>query len=68
MVLGRGVVLAGWTGENGVLRPNVTGLLLPLDAGHWQGQFGIGFEMGYRQDKKKSKRKNPLGTGKGMWH
>lgn len=65
---GAGLSLRGGPVRMAFSAQNVTGLLLPLDAGHWQGQFGIGFEMGYRQDKKKSKRKNPLGTGKGMWH
>lgn len=47
---------------------NVPGLIWPLDAGHWQGQAGLSFDIGYAKDKKKKRRKNDLGTGKGMWH
>lgn len=47
---------------------NVAGILYPLDAGHWSGQFGAAFEFGYAKDKKKKKKKGDLGTGKGMWH
>jgi len=48
---------------------NVVGILQPLNAGHWSGQVGVGFEFGYAKDKKKSKRKKgDLGTGAGMWH
>lgn len=65
---GAGLSLRGGPLRMAFSAQNVPGLLLPLESGHWQGRFGIGFELGYRQDKKKSKRKNPLGTGKGMWH
>ena len=50
---------------------NVVGILQPLNAGHWSGQVGVGFEFGYAKDKKKSKpkrKKGDLGTGAGMWH
>jgi len=65
---GAGLSLRGGPIRMAMSAQNVPGLLFPLESGHWQGQFGIGIELGYRQDKKKSKRKDPLGTGKGMWH
>jgi hypothetical protein len=45
----------------------VPGFLLPLESRHMQGQAGLSFDMGYAKDKKR-RRKNDLGTGKGMWH
>ena len=42
-------------------------LLLPLASGNWQAQVGMALELGYAQKKPKRK-KNDLGTGKGMWH
>jgi hypothetical protein len=63
---GSGLSLRGGPVRLSVSARNVPGLLLPLDAGHWQGQVGISFDMGYAQ--KKKRRKNDLGTGKGMWH
>lgn len=65
---GAGLSLRGGPLRMAFSAQNIPGMLFPLESGHWQGQFGIGLELGYRQDKKKSKRKNPLGTGKGMWH
>ena len=64
---GSGLSLRGGPVRLSVSARNVPGLLLPLDAGHWQGQVGLSFDMGYAQ-KKKKRRKNDLGTGKGMWH
>lgn len=65
---------AGLSLRGGPLRMNfsarhVPGLIWPLDAGHWQGQAGVSLDIGYGKDRKKRKRrKNDLGTGKGMWH
>lgn len=64
---GSGLSLRGGPVRLSVSARNVPGLLLPLDAGHWQGQVGVSFDVGYAQ-KKKKRRKNDLGTGKGMWH
>lgn len=47
---------------------NVAGILYPMQAGHWSGQVGVAFEFGYAKDKKKTKKKGDLGSGKGMWH
>lgn len=63
---GSGLSLRGGPVRLSVSARNVPGLLLPLGAGHWQGQVGISFDVGYAQ--KKKRRKNDLGTGKGMWH
>lgn len=64
---GSGLSLRGGPIRLSVAARNVPGFLFPLDAGHWHGQVGVSFDMGYAQ-KKKKRRKNDLGTGKGMWH
>lgn len=64
---GSGLSLRGGPFRLSMSARNVPGYIRPLDAGHWQGQFGISLDFGYGQDRKK-RRKNDLGTGKGMWH
>ena len=64
---GSGISLRGGPIRFSASARHVPGLLLPLEAGHWQGQAGLSFDIGYVQ-KQKKRRKNDLGTGKGMWH
>lgn len=64
---GGGLSLRGGPIRLSVSARHIPGLLLPLESGHWQGQAGISIDMGYRE-KKSGRKKNDLGTGKGMWH
>lgn len=64
---GAGLSLRGGPLRFSASARHIPGLIWPLDSGHWQGQAGVSFDIGYRQKKPKRK-KNDLGTGKGMWH
>jgi hypothetical protein len=64
---GGGLALRGGPLRVTVSARHVPGLLLPLASGNWQAQVGMALELGYAQKKPKRK-KNDLGTGKGMWH
>ena len=65
---GAGLSLRGGPLRIAASAQNVPGLLYPLESGHWQGQFGIGFEMGYKKEKQKRRKSGQPATGKGMWH
>ncbi len=64
---GGGLSLRGGPIRLSISSRHVPGFLLPLESRHMQGQAGLSFDMGYAKDKKR-RRKNDLGTGKGMWH
>ena len=66
-LFGGGVSLRGGPVRLSVSARHIPGLMYPLEAGHWQAQFGLSFEGGYGQ-KRTKRRKNDLGSGKGMWH
>ena len=66
-LFGGGVSLRGGPVRLSVSARHIPGLIYPLETGHWQAQFGLSFEGGYGQ-KRTKRRKNDLGTGKGMWH
>ena len=65
---GGGLSLRGGPLRLAVSAQHIPGLIDPLDAGHWQGQVGLGFELGYKRDKKKARKKGDPRSGKGMWH
>lgn len=65
---GGGLSLRGGPVRLAMSAQNVVGLILPLEAGHWQGRVSLGFEMGYAKDKKSRRKPGDLGTGRGMWH
>jgi len=65
---GGGLSLRGGPLRLAVSAQHIPGLIAPFDAGHWQGQVGVGFEMGYKKEKKKTRKKGRVATGKGMWH
>ena len=65
---GGGLSLRGGPVRLSLSARHIPGLMYPLETGHWQGQCGLSFELGYAADKGSKRRKNDLGTGKGMWH
>ena len=64
---GGGLSLRGGPVRLSLSARHIPGLMYPLEAGHWQAQFGLSFEAGYARERTK-RRKNDLGTGQGMWH
>lgn len=64
---GGGLSVRGGPVRWSVSARNIPAVFWPLDAGNWHIQTGISLDFGYKQERTK-RRKNDLGSGKGMWH